>query len=159
MKKLVIIAGFLSSGKTTLLRKYINNRRSSFSLYQCEIGLQKLEEGTRVKSISELVEKVAEDDNNHIYIEYNGTWNLGDFIGHMNAVEMTRTHIVYVMDLSRIYQYMVNFPDLIMEQLSYADEVVTLKSGKNKEIREVIEIVEQLRPWASIKDIGNAKMR
>lgn len=159
MKNLIVVAGFLSSGKTTLLKKYINNRSRSFSLYQCEIGLEKLEEGIRVRSITELVEKVAADEEDHIYIEYNGTWNLGDFIGHINAVEMTRIHIVYVMDLSRIYQYMVNFPDLIMEQLSYADEVVTLNFGKNKEIKEVKEIIKQLRPWASVRDIERAKMR
>ena len=63
------------------------------------------------------------------------------------------------MDLEKIHKYMVNFPAMIMEQLNYVDEIVTIKKGNPQEFKYVKQTIAQIRPWISYRELDKAKLR
>ena len=54
---------------------------------------------------------------------------------------------------------MVNFPAMIMEQLNYVDEIVTIKKGNPQEFKYVKQTIAQIRPWISYRELDKAKLR
>lgn len=154
-----MVAGFLSSGKTTLIKRYIENTNKKYKVIQCESGIEKLEESTRVYSVEELVQEISNSDETHIYVEFNGTWSLSEFITLIQASLDSRIFTVYVMDLNKIYTYMQNFPAMIMEQINYVDEVVTINEGNPQDFKNVKRTVSQIQPWVSYRDLKKSKFR
>lgn len=118
-----------------------------------------MENAIRVYSIEELVEKIEKSIVNHIYVEYNGTWSLTDFIRLIQSRMDARIHNVYVMDLDKIHTYMKNFSAMIMEQINYVDEIVTTREGNPREFKYVKQTVAQIRPWISYRSLEKAKLR
>ncbi len=106
-----------------------------------------------------MVQEIANSPEDHIYVEYNGTWNLSDFITLIQTSIDSRILNVYVMDLDKIYQYMINFPAMIMEQLNYVDEIVTINKGNPQEFKYVKQTVSQIRPWISYRELEKTKLR
>lgn len=154
-----MVAGFLSSGKTTLIKRYIENTNKKYKVIQCESGIEKLENSTRVFSIGGLVREISNSFEDHIYVEYNGTWSVTEFVTLIQSSIETRIFTVYVMDLCKIYTYMKNFPAMILEQLNYVDEVVTINRGNPQEFKYVKQTISQIRPWISYRVLEKSKLR
>lgn len=154
-----MVAGFLSPGKTTLIKRYIENNNKNHKVIQCEMGIEKLENSTRVFSIGELVREISNSFEDHIYVEYNGTWSVTEFVTLIQSSIETRIFTVYVMDLCKIYTYMKNFPAMILEQLNYVDEVVTINRGNPQEFKYVKQTISQIRPWISYRELEKSKLR
>lgn len=154
-----MVAGFLSSGKTTLIKRYIKNTNKKYKVIQCESGIEKLDESIRVYSVEELVEEISNSEETHIYVEFNGTWSLSEFVTLIQASLNSRIFTVYVMDLNKIYTYMKNFPPMIMEQINYVDEVVTINQGNPQDFKNVKKTISQIKPWISYRDLTNSKLR
>lgn len=123
------------------------------------MGIEKLENFTRVHSVEELIKEIENSKENHIYVEFNGTWSVSKFISLIQTRMDSRILNVYVMDLEKIHKYMVNFPAMIMEQLNYVDEIVTIKKGNPQEFKYVKQIIAQIRPWISYRELDKAKLR
>ncbi len=109
--------------------------------------------------MDELLDEVEKATDDKIYVEYNGTWRLSDFIGLVNTRGSFRIYTYYLMDYDVIYQYMVNFPQLIMEQINYADEIVYINKGEASQIKTVKKTIAGLKPWISYKELNSAKVR
>ena len=142
-----------------MIKRYIQNTKKSYKVIQCEMGIEKLEKFSRVHSIEELVKEIENSTENHIYVEFNGTWSISKFVSLIQTRMDSRILNVYVMDLERIHKYMVNFPAMIMEQLNYVDEVVTIKKGNPQEFKYVKQTIAQIRPWISYRELDKAKLR
>ena len=123
------------------------------------MGIDKLENFTRVHSVEELINEIENSKENHIYVEFNGTWSVSKFISLIQTRMDSRILNVYVMDLEKIHKYMVNFPAMIMEQLNYVDEIVTIKKGNPQEFKYVKQTIAQIRPWISYRELDKAKLR
>lgn len=123
------------------------------------MGIEKLENFTRVHSVEELIKEIENSKENHIYVEFNGTWSVSKFISLIQTRMDSRILNVYVMDLEKIHKYMVNFPAMIMEQLNYVDEIVTIKKGNLQEFKYVKQTIAQIRPWISYRELDKAKLR
>ncbi len=123
------------------------------------MGIEKLENFTRVHSVEELIKEIENSKENHIYVEFNGTWSVSKFISLIQTRMDSRILNVYVMDLEKIHKYMVNFPAMIMEQLNYVDEIVTIKKGNPQEFKYVKQTIAQIRPWISYRELDKAKLR
>lgn len=142
-----------------MIKKYIENTKKSYKVIQCEMGIEKLDNSLRVFRVKELVEEIENSKENHIYVEFNGTWNISEFITLIQTRMDTRIFNVYVMDLEKIHKYMVNFPAMIMEQLNYVDEIVTINNGNPQEFKYVKQTIAQIRPWISYREMNKAKLR
>lgn len=142
-----------------MIKRYIQNTKKSYKVIQCEMGIEKLENFTRVHSVEELIKEIENSKENHIYVEFNGTWSVSKFISLIQTRMDSRILNVYVMDLEKIHKYMVNFPAMIMEQLNYVDEIVTIKKGNPQEFKYVKQTIAQIRPWISYRELDKAKLR
>ena len=87
-KTLIVVAGFLDSGKTTVINEILNihQARDNSLIVQCEQGLVELNHNTGIpvlvlENLKDMTENyfkqiIKEHQASHIFLEYNGTWPL-----------------------------------------------------------------------------------
>lgn len=134
-------------------------QKKPYKVIQCETGIVDFNGSTVVDDLDELLDEVENAAEDIIYVEFNGTWRLSDFIGLVNTRGNYRIYTYYTMDYNVIYQYMLNFSQLIMEQINYADEIVYINKGESSQIKIVKKTIAGLKPWISYKELNSAKVR
>ena len=138
-----LITGFLDSGKTTLLKETLTdpdfNEDGAVSLIiqleegEVEITPDFLEENNAylevIDDISELTyERLCELNDQYqpmqVFIEYNGTQSLNDFLDTKSPKGWTLVQIITTVDASTFGNYIINMRSMMFEQARYSDLII-----------------------------------
>lgn len=136
-----IIGGFLEAGKTTFIKKTLElpdfTRGERILLFLCEEGLEEYDLNQCKEQNVELV--LVEDmktlttaflegyhdfyEPEKVILEWNGMWNLNDFLGMALPPSWMVVQHVAVIDAQTYFNYLMNMRDLMIEQFRFADAV------------------------------------
>lgn len=144
-----VLAGFLESGKTTLMRDTLDDPEFSAGektlLIVCEEGVEEYDEEMLKRWNASMVEVESPDDLTKDYfaklqkkyrpervmVEYNGTWKMETI---QNAEFPSRWVIVQVIttvDASTFDNYMSNMRPIMIEQLTGSDMIIFNRCDKD----------------------------
>lgn len=136
-----VVTGFLESGKTTFIKQMIasgiTGEYEGIALLLCEEGEEEYEEeflkrynitlipveepdtltGDYLKWLSE------SKDLDYILIEYNGTWNIRDFLGEKFTGEPRIRNIIFVSEADTFNSYYNNMAGLLRPHMENSDYV------------------------------------
>lgn len=177
MSKVDIISGFLGAGKTTLIKKLIQeclgNEKvvlienefgeigidGSF-LKEAGIEITEMNSGciccSLVGDFSEALKKVvAQYHPDRIIIEPSGVGKLSDVIKAIQDVhseELKLNSFVTVIDVKKCKTYSLNFGEFFNNQIEYASSVILSRTQdvSQDKIQEAIEIIKSMNTSASI---------
>ena len=135
--------GFMDAGKTTLIKETLfkngfANELESFLLLVCEDGDEEYEKdkiealGGHLEYLEEedelTAEKLIELDKKYqpeaVFIEYNGTWEVGPFYEIDGPKEWTIVQALCPVDATTFESYMVNMRAMMSEQMFKADVII-----------------------------------
>ncbi len=143
-----IFCGFLDAGKTSFISKALASDEldtgENTALFVFEDGEEEYEEAllknTDVFHLEKTVfsaEKLSkiETDGNYtrIFIEYNGMWELGDFLDVIPE-NWVICQIMTIFDCKTVLMFNANMRQLVFDKIQYADLIVfnRYKSGEDK---------------------------
>ena len=177
MSKVDIISGFLGAGKTTLIKKLIqdclNNEKvvlienefgeigidGSF-LKEAGIEITEMNSGciccSLVGDFSEALKKVvAQYHPDRIIIEPSGVGKLSDVIKAVRDVhseELELNSFVTVIDVKKCKTYSLNFGEFFNNQIEFASSIILSRTqdATQDKIQEAIEIIKSMNTTASI---------
>lgn len=177
MSKVDIISGFLGAGKTTLIKKLIqdclNNEKvvlienefgeigidGSF-LKEAGIEITEMNSGciccSLVGDFSEALKKVvAQYHPDRIIIEPSGVGKLSDVIKAVQDVhseELELNSFVTVIDVKKCKTYSLNFGEFFNNQIEFASSIILSRTqdATQDKIQEAIEIIKSMNSTASI---------
>lgn len=177
MSKVDIISGFLGAGKTTLIKKLIeeslNNEKvvlienefgeigidGSF-LKEAGIEITEMNSGciccSLVGDFSEALEKVVKEYHpDRIIIEPSGVGKLSDVIQAVKNVhdeELQLNSFVTVIDVKKCKVYSLNFGEFFNNQIEYASTIILSRTQdvEHDKIHQAIEVIKELNTTANI---------
>lgn len=177
MAKVDIISGFLGAGKTTLIKKLINESLShekvvlienefgeigidgSF-LKEAGVEITEMNSGciccSLVGDFTEALKKVIHDYHpDRIIIEPSGVGKLSDVIQAVTNVHSEEIHLnsfVTVIDVKKCKIYSQNFGEFFNNQIQYASSLILSRTQDvtEEKIQEAIDIIRQLNTKANI---------
>ena len=178
MTKIDIVSGFLGAGKTTLIKKLLQEALSGTKVVLIEnefgqIGIDSgflKESGIEIKEMNSgciccslvgdfgtsLQEVLKTYEPERILIEPSGVGKLSDV---MRAVENVKSdgqaHLnsaVVVVDASKCKMYSKNFGEFFINQIEYAGTVILSRTGsmKQEKIEEAVALVRQHNEKAAV---------
>lgn len=167
-RPLIVFAGFLEAGKTTLINNLIDEIETDqkIVLIQCEQGLveanEKIENIVYLANYEDLqydfFEEIIIKYPEHLFLlEYNGTWPLSKLYQISLPKGLIIEQVIYVMDSITANLYLRNMSTLILEQIYYSDLLYFTKqkgSTFSKDDKK-IEVIKSLKP--NIKIISSNK--
>ena len=136
-----IINGFLESGKTAFIKDTLKgedfNDGTRSLIIACEDGEEEYSEiemqkvNAKVVFVEDMDEftkdffigKCNESKAERVFVEFNGMWNLGDFIDKLPSF-MPVAQIITLVNAETYDMYLANMRTMIMEQLFQADVVI-----------------------------------
>ncbi|MDT3701197.1 MAG: GTP-binding protein [Thermincola sp.] len=176
--KIDVISGFLGAGKTTLIKKLIEEKLNSEKLVLIEnefgeigidgsilkesnIEVQEINSGciccTLVGDFEKAIDEiVAKYNPNRIIIEPSGVGKLSDVI---KAVESSRLRdkliinmLVTVVDVLKYQIYSVNFSEFFENQIQYASTIILSRTQKadSKKMEFAFNAIRQLNNQSNI---------
>ncbi|MCR5793492.1 MAG: GTPase [Lachnospiraceae bacterium] len=137
-----LFTGFLESGKTTFIKETLLEGEfedGARTLYiSCEEGMEELEQPLLDKNKITAVEVEDEDDLNtiamkkweeehrpqRILIEFNGTWDLADFMENKLPPNWFVVQVITTIDASTYEVYLGNMKMMMLNQFKESDLVV-----------------------------------
>ncbi|MEG1595539.1 MAG: GTP-binding protein [Lachnospiraceae bacterium] len=136
-----LFTGFMDSGKTTLIRETLLEEGFSEEgptlLVVCEDGEEEYstkkmaEADVTVVMVGEdhltsdfLKREIEKNHPNQIFIEYNGTWEVGGFLEDLLPDSCELIQNLATVDGSTYENYLANMRPMVMEQLFIADVVI-----------------------------------
>lgn len=131
-RSVTVVAGFLESGKTTLINGLLENTKTKkkMAVVLCEQGIVKVDsafsdvvtlegfEGLGLDFFNNLVIKYPKHD---FILEYNGTWPLTKLYQMRLPNGLIIDQVIYVLDATTASIYLANMPTLILEQINYSN--------------------------------------
>ena len=177
MSKVDIISGFLGAGKTTLIKKLIQDCLSNEKVVLIEnefgeigidgsflkdagIEITEMSSGciccSLVGDFSEALKKVVHEYHpDRIIIEPSGVGKLSDVIQavidvHDNELELNS--FVAVIDVKKCKSYSLNFGEFFNNQIEYASTIILSRTQDMSldKIQDVINLIKQLNTKANI---------
>ena len=165
---LYMINGFLESGKTTFIRttlddpEFINGDR--ILLIVCEEGEEEYDEAKFLRknifvvyieekeefTAQKLEELYAEYHPDKVIVEYNGVWQMNDFMEMQLPKDWIIAQMISMVDASTFMNYVNNMRSLIMEQIKYSDTVIFNRCDKNTKKNDIRRIVKPLNRKAQL---------
>ena len=136
-----IINGFLESGKTAFIKDTLKgedfNDGTRSLIIACEDGEEEYSEiemqkvNAKVVFVEDMdeftkdffISKCNESKAERVFVEFNGMWNLGDFIDKLPSF-MPVAQIITLVNAETYDMYLANMRTMIMEQLFQADVVI-----------------------------------
>lgn len=153
--KILIVSGFLGAGKTTFIKELAKRTGKEIAILENEYGASgidgdRLKEATGQVNIWELTEgciccSVQADfatsvltiantvDPDYLVIEPTGVALLSNLLTNIKKVEYERIRLmapIAIVDAYSINRYKLEFPDIFLNQIEYADTVVLSKGEK-----------------------------
>ncbi len=164
--QLSIIGGFLEAGKTTFIQNLLKSQHCPNSkknvLICCEQGFEEYRESilkrynTVLININDIrtldrsfINSVIEEHNpGRIFIEYNGTWPIGEFLRIRLPSGCRISNIFFIADASNFALYLNNMKSIMTEQISNSDIVIlnrekSLDSMEKTNIKRAIKAVNR----------------
>ncbi|EPR12289.1 permease [Ruminiclostridium papyrosolvens] len=162
--QLSIIGGFLEAGKTTFIQNLLKSQHCTNSkktvLICCEQGFEEYRESIlkRYNTIrinvndihmldrSFISSIIEEHDPARIFIEYNGTWPIGEFLRIRLPSDCHIYNIFFIANASNFVLYLNNMKSIMTEQISNSDIVIlnrdkSLDSVEKTNIKRAIKAV------------------
>lgn len=187
MKKVDIISGFLGSGKTTLIKKLLNEclQDENVVIIENEYGevgidgsvlrsdnitIKEITSGCICCSISKdfrsaIREIISTYNPDRIIIEPSGVAKLSQIVKEISS-EVANKNIVInikitVVDSVNFEQYIDNFGEFFVDQIQYAKTVMLSKTDQisNAQLMQVFKAVRKLNPNCPIISTPIAKVR
>jgi len=178
MAKVQVVSGFLGAGKTTWIRKMINevfkNKKvvlienefgdigidSSF-LSDAKIEIKEMNSGciccSLVGDFEESLKLVIDQYNpDHIIIEPSGVGKLSDVLKAITKVaestDISLAGALTVVDAKKCKMYMKNFGEFFNDQIEYASAVLLShkEAVDSEQLSEVVALIKELQPNAHI---------
>lgn len=143
-----IFCGFLEAGKTTFISNALASEEldtgEKTALFVFEDGEEEYEE-KKLKNtdvfhldknfitLDKMSKAETDGDYTRIFVEYNGMWELGDFLDAMPE-NWVVCQIMAIFDCTNILIYNANMRQLVFDKIQYADLIVfnRYKSGDDK---------------------------
>lgn len=178
MIKIDIISGFLGAGKTTLIRKFIQEAFQGEKLVLIEnefgeIGVDggflkdagiKMKEmnsgciccslvGDFEKSLKEVIETYQPE---RIIIEPSGVGKLSDVVKAVESItteeELVLNHKIAVVNAPKASMYIKNFGEFFVNQVEHADALILSRTSdmKPERLEKTIELLRQHNPKATM---------
>lgn len=137
-----LFTGFLESGKTTLIKETLLdagfNTGERTLLLACEEGLEEYDDDFLTKTNTALVtvdneaamsyeflkkcDSLIEPDR--VMIEFNGTWNLNNFMDVEYPFDWLLVQILSTVDASTFAMYLGNMRSMIYDQLVHSETII-----------------------------------
>lgn len=142
-----LFTGFMDSGKTSLIRQtLIENdfgEGAKTLLIVCEDGDEEYDEAALQKANTKLAMIEKEEDfteetlvqlndanrPDQVFIEYNGTWEMGTFVDVSMPKDWVLVQSLATVDASTFEVYLANMRTMMMEQLFLSDVVIFNRCG------------------------------
>ena len=177
MTKIDIYSGFLGAGKTTLIKKMIQQSYAGQKLVLIEnefgeigidggflqdagINITEMNSGCICcslvgdfgKALEEVIEKFHPD---RVIIEPSGVGKLSDVIGAVNKVtneEVTLGYTVAVVDAGKVKVYMKNFGEFYNNQIETASTIILSRTGdiSEQKLDTALALLREHNPNATI---------
>ncbi|AEY67877.1 permease [Clostridium sp. BNL1100] len=164
--QLSIIGGFLEAGKTTFIQNLLKSQHCTNSkktvLICFEQGFEEYRESTLKRYNTVLINIndihmldrsfinsiIEEHDPARIFIEYNGTWPIGEFLSIRLPPDCRISNIFFIADASNFALYLNNMKSIMTEQISNSDIVIlnrdkSLGSVEKTNIKRAIKAVNR----------------
>lgn len=142
--------GFMDSGKTTLIHETIFDNHfademNNFLVIVCEDGDEEYDtdrfesvgghvvfiENEEDLTAEKLIKLDAEYHPQAVFIEYNGTWEVGPFFEMDGPSEWTIVQSLCTVDANTFEMYMLNMRAMMAEQMHRADVVIINRCDDN----------------------------
>ena len=150
--KIDVVVGFFQSGKTTFIKKYIENEvlkvYDNVLVINCEISNNKYNvyDGIFIENIydkdkftegyiNELLIKYKCD---YVIIEYNGMWDISSLLSMKFVENIEIKNLFNIIDYSNFEKYIINMKSLMLDKIVNADVTILTKSNLDK-YRSILE--------------------
>ena len=145
-----IINGFLESGKTAFIKDTLKgedfNDGTRSLIIACEDGEEEYSEiemqkvNAKVVFVEDMDEftkdffiaKCNESKAERVFVEFNGMWNLGDFIDKLPSF-MPVAQIITLVNAKTYDMYLANMKQLMMEQYKLSEMVIINRCTKDSD--------------------------
>lgn len=145
-----IINGFLESGKTAFIKDTLKgedfNDGTKSLVFACEDGEEEYpvddmnELNTRVVFVEDMdeftkdffIKKSNETKAERIFVEFNGMWNLGEFIEKLPSF-MPVVQIITLVNAETYDMYLANMKQVMMEQYKLSEMVIFNRCTKDSD--------------------------
>lgn len=175
MENCIIISGFLGSGKTTLIRKIIENisnkkiiviendfgeiNTDSLILNNYDISVREINAGCICCNINgdfktALKEILTKQNPDICIIEPSGIAKTSE-IKNTIIVENINPTIICTVDINTIKKYFDNFGKIFDDQIIHSDYLYLTKKDDNRKYEEEINIIKNLKPELNLIDETN----
>jgi len=170
--KVLIISGFLGSGKTTLINKIVNNYNFDFAVYENECGGMPIDSkviknssglnvwestenciccGGSSDFASSLLTISSSIDPEYLIVEPTGIAKLGSITDMVKKVEYGRITLmtpITVFDCINYKSWNIKYGDILSDQLLYSSVVYCSKADSlsNTEKNEVENFIKDINP-------------
>lgn len=139
-----IVVGFFESGKTTFIKKLIQNEAKeiydNILLINCEYGFEDYdsldndinfnkvdilnEDEFNQENINKYIEKYNPD---YVLIEYNGVWDISKAVGIDYTNNFNLRNIISTIDYKTMDNYVANMESIMLDKISNSDVIVITK--------------------------------
>lgn len=144
-----LFTGFLESGKTTLIKETLLDPGFTTGektlLLVCEEGIEEYDDEFLNKTNTAIVSIGSESDVSYeflkkcdsliepdrVMIEFNGTWNLNNFMDVEYPFEWLLVQILSTVDASTFEIYLNNMRSMIYEQLLHSETIIFNRCDEN----------------------------
>lgn len=173
MIKVIIVSGFLGSGKTTLIKKILNNQQQLKKVMLLEnefgeIGIdgQILKNSIQVKEINsgciccslngkleDSLNEIAKYDIDTLIIEPSGVAKLSEIKKlFKNSQDFQLLNSVTMVDVTKAEKYHKNFKDFYEDQISNTDVIILSRSdiADAKQTKQIMQLCEHINNIAVI---------
>lgn len=148
-----VVAGFLDSGKTTLVRQILKRtgKQDEWLVLICEHGEE--EYGREYETISidaledlnfsffkDLIERYP---SRRFLLEYNGTWPLTSLYQIRLPSGMVIQNVTYVLDVSTAEAYIRNMGPMLLEQMNFADSFFFTNGHPSDRVERLLRQLNQ----------------
>ena len=169
MTKIDVISGFLGAGKTTLIRKLINEvyKNEKIVLIENEFGEISVDggflkdSGVEIKEMNSgciccslqgdfkeaMNEVIAKFSPDRVVIEPSGVGKLSDVMAAVHSLDKSIAEIgncITVADVNKVKLYSKNFGEFYDNQIEYAG-IILLSRTKGAELNKINQAIEILR--------------
>ena len=145
-----IINGFLESGKTAFIKDTLKgedfNDGTRSLIIACEDGEEEYSEiemqkvNAKVVFVEDMdeftkdffISKCNESKAERVFVEFNGMWNLGDFIDKLPSF-MPVAQIITLVNAETYDMYLANMKQLMMEQYKLSEMVIINRCTKDSD--------------------------
>lgn len=177
--KILIVSGFLGSGKTTFIKKLSDQVEKKLVILENEYGAAGIDGARLGKNQQEMQENIWEMterciccsgqkdfassvltianavDPEYLIVEPTGVGSLARIIANLRQIEYERIQLlapVVIVDIYSYNRYMAEYPELYKDQIRNADTIIVSKTEQSSadEKEKIREFLEKINPSAKI---------